>query len=373
VRWSEHVGFDPDIPLDIARPFPILTAMAVHTESVAQTAPMISGSMLGVAITTFGSAGIIAECLDSLLACRADVARVVITDNASTDDTCAVIRAWAAQNGVAFAEAVPGEADPAHSWLTLLRSPVNRGFAYATNRGLELLLRDPAIGLFWLVNPDCLVTPEAAAQYRHAGRDQDFSLMGGRTVFQEHRDTVQTDGGRVSLWTGVCQSVNWGQPVADAPFPDAASLDFITGANCVASRRFLEEIGLMEEGYFLYYEEVDWALRRGSLPLRVVPEAIVYHYGGTAIGSAALNRCPSPFANYFNHRNRIRFIRRHRPVALPVAFAYGLAKSLQLLIRGTAAEARAVLTGLLGIEPPQEVLRVLPPETRAFALKAAYS
>lgn len=332
--------------------------------------PASPDPQLGVAITTFGSEAIIAGCLDSLWACRDDIARVVITDNASEDGTCDAIRAWAAAHQAGFAEAAVGELQACESWLTLLRSSVNRGFAHATNRALELLLADPRIDLFWLLNPDCRTTPDAAARYRRAGRDQDFSLMGGRTVFEEHRGLVQTDGGRVSLWTGVCEAVNWGQPAASTALPDAASLDFITGANCVASRRFIDAVGLMEEDFFLYYEEVEWALRRGHLPLRVVPEAVVSHYGGTAIGSGSIGRRASPLANYFNYRNRIRFMRRHRAAALPVALAYGMAKAAQLLVFGTVAEARAVLSGIFCLPPPRDVLAALQPETRAFVLGA---
>ena len=326
-----------------------------------------SDPVIGVAIATYRSEAVITGCLDSLYACREDIGRIVITDNASGDATCETIRNWAAARDISFAEAASGAPSAPAAWLTLLHSPINGGFAYATNRGLEWLLRDPQIGLFWLVNPDCLVSRDAAAHFRRAGRDPDFALMGGRTLFEEQRGTIQTDGGRVSRWTGVCKSVNAGQPAASAPFPDATTLDYITGANCVASRRFLEDVGLMEEDYFLYYEEVDWAMRRGDLPLRVVRDAVVFHYGGTSIGSGTVGRRPSPFSNYFNYRNRMRFVRRHRPLAAPVALAHGLAKALQLLVRATPAESHAVLTGILGLAPPQAVRAILPPEAHGHA------
>lgn len=325
--------------------------------------------MLGVAITAFSSADVIEACLGSLLDCRADVAKVVVTDNASKDDTCERIRRWASANKVSFAEADIGSVQSTDCWLTLVHSPVNGGFAYATNRGIELLLKDPRIGLFWLVNPDCRVTADAAARFRQAGRDQDFSLMGGRTVFEDNPDLVQTDGGRISLWTGVSKSINWAVPIESAVFPDASTIDFITGANCVASRRFIEEVGLMEEDFFLFYEEVDWAFRRGRLPMRFVPDAVVSHYGGTSIGSGSINRRASPLANYFTYRNRTRFICRYRLAALPVVIAYGFAKALQLLIIGTASEARALVSGMLGLRPPRELERTLQPEAWEFVFK----
>ncbi len=106
----------------------------------------------------------------------------------------------------------------------------------------------------------------------------------------------------------------------------------------VASRLFIEQAGLMVEDYFLYYEEVDWAFRRGDLPLRLVPDAVVYHHGGTVIGSGSLSRRATPFANYFNYRNRARFARRHMPLALPLLLAKAVLKAGQLLMMGAATK-----------------------------------
>ena len=249
----------------------------------------------------------------------------------------------------------------------MLRAPVNGGFAYATNRALEVLLADPALDLFWVLNPDARAAPDAAAHYARAGADGNFALMGGRTLFAAHDNLVQTDGGRVSRFTGLCSSVNWNVPLAEAPLPDAASLDFITGANLVASRRFCDQAGLMREDYFLYYEEVDWAQRRGDLPLRFVPEAVVTHHGGTSIGTGSVGRRPSPFANYFNHRGRMRFMLRFNPLMLPVGVAYGMAKAAQLLLLGAGDEARALLAGMFGLGPPAQVRATLSPDAQRLA------
>lgn len=330
-------------------------------------------SPLAVAITTFQSEDVITDCLQSLLECRDDIAKVVVVDNASHDRTREVIREWASAHSaqVSFSERAVGETGDPAAWLTLLNSPVNAGFAYATNRGLEALLADPEISLFWVLNPDCKVLPETPRHYIEKGADQNFSLMGGRTLFEHQADTIQTDGGTVSLVTGVCGSVNSGKAAAQTPLPKAGELDFITGANCVASRLFLETKGLMEEDYFLYYEEVDWAFRRGDLPLRVADEAAVRHHGGTSIGTGSVFRRPTPFANYFNYRNRIRFLRRHKPAGVVPAFLYALAKSVQLFLIGAPGEARAVLAGLLGARPPAEVAARLSPEARSLAFGPA--
>lgn len=316
---------------------------------------------IGVSIVAYQSAPVIVACLESLFASEGVSLRVVVTDNCCTDETVPLIRDWAQRNAdrITFEETSLGETVSANADLTLLRSPVNGGFAYASNAGLRLLTPIEGLDLFWLVNPDCEVQPDTAARFVAAAAIGPFSLMGGRTVFRHRPDIVQTDGGRVSKLTGVCTSVNFGVPVEQARMPGADEIDFITGANCVASRQFIETAGYMEEDYFVYYEEVDWAFRRGRMPLRQVPEAVILHHGGTVIGTGSLNRLPSPFAFYFNCRNRIRFMRRFMPLALPMTYMIILAQAARNILRGAMPQAAAAIAGAFGRAPPLKVRNVI--------------
>jgi GT2 family glycosyltransferase len=180
-------------------------------------------------------------------------------------------------------------------------------------------------------------------------------MMSCRTVFYDWPDRIQSAGGRVDRLTGVCHQRNYNAPVDAALTLDGSSLDWVTGANLLVSPAFLDRVGLMREDYFLYYEEVDWAFRRGEMPIVFLPGPVVYHRGGTAIGSGTLDRRPSPFSNYFNHRNRIRFARRFLSRWPVFAYLYGLAKAVQLVLLGSVAEAHAVVAGMFELPPPRAV------------------
>ena len=328
------------------------------------------GPVMGVAIVTFQSAEIVGDCLASLAASLSARFKVVVLDNASSDGTLAAIRNWANTQpaGFTFEEAELGSISEARADLTVLRSPVNGGFAYGTNHCLKLLLADPALDLFWLLNPDARARPDAARHYIAAASEGPFGLLGGRTVFADDPHIIQTDGGRVSRWTGTCTSVNRGEDAAQVAMPEADTLDYCTGANMVVSRLFVDRCGLMPEDYFLFYEEVEWALRRGNLALRVVPLAIVEHLGGTSIGTGIVGRRSSPFAQYFSFRGRVRFLRRCFPASVPLGIVYGLLKAAQLLtVNRAPVEAWAVLAGSLGLAPPASVRRRLDPAAQALA------
>lgn len=339
---------------------------------------------IGVVIVSFNAGATIAGCLESLFASADAAITAVVVDNNSTDDTVDTIRTWA--SGAPFSRygtppfslgaatkpvaiQVGGlEMEPPQTPLTLVQSPINGGFAYACNVGLRMLLARTDIDAFWLLNPDCIVRPDVAQSYLDAAESA-FGLLGCRTVYYERPDLIQSDGGVFDHRTAVCRSVNNGLDPATTPLPDGRTLDYISGANMVVSRRFIEQAGLMPEDYFLYYEEVDWAQRRGALPLRMIDNAVVYHVGGTSIGSGDTFRVASPLSHYFSFRNRLRFARRHHGIPL-LAYAYNFARIAKLILFGDRAEAVAAFTGTLGLKPPQRIDRLFTDATtRAFAFR----
>jgi GT2 family glycosyltransferase len=326
---------------------------------------------IGVVIVTYNSSDVIENCLDSLIGSNHPNLRVVIIDNNSPDDTVEVIRRWANDRACNFAEAAVGETPPPQldifPSVTLLRSNLNKGFAAGTNIGLRTLLAHVKINLFWLLNPDCVAMKDTARVYAQAAAAGPFSLMGGRTLYLDPPNQIQSDGGRFNRWTGLCHNVNQGLSPDTVPAPDSNSLDYISGANVVASRTFIEAAGLMVEDYFLYYEEVEWATRRGKLSLKFCPEAVVYHHGGTAIGSGLVGRRASGFANYFNYRNRMIFMRRNFPAARPTAYLYSVLKIAKLVLLGAWQEAFGAFCGLHQLAPPRDIRTRLAPEAAALA------
>ncbi|WP_294606468.1 glycosyltransferase family 2 protein [uncultured Roseovarius sp.] len=324
--------------------------------------------MIAVIIVTYNSEDIIRNCLDSLARSEGEALRVVICDNASTDATVQVVRDWSAERRVDFDEIyAPATGQPTADF-TLLRSPRNLGFAGGVNRGLEFLLRDAQCDLFWLLNPDCEIeTTTASAFRRRAHTSGAFSLMGSRILYCDAPGLIQSDGGRVGRWTGICRNLNQGGDPRFAIRPDARDIDFISGASVVASRDFIEAVGLMREDYFLYYEEVEWAARRGDLPLLLCNEALVHHQGGTAIGSGSITRRASPLALYFNYRNRMRYLAQVNPIALPVSCLASLARILKLAVHRAWPEAWAALLGMFQLPPPSWVRAVLSEDAAEYA------
>jgi GT2 family glycosyltransferase len=330
---------------------------------------------IGAVVVAFNASDVIIGCVESLLAQAHGRPKIIVVDNASADDTVAVLRRWAAKHPeVALREFASGER-PSHEEagdVTLLHSTVNLGFAGGVNLGLAMLSAMPEIGHFWVLNPDAFAD-EAATKgiMAAAAATPGYALMGGRVCYADPKTRIQIDGGTLNKWTGVSGNVNLGRDADKTALPKATDLDFVTGANMVASRRFYEAAGPMAEDYFLYYEEADWAMRRGAMPLVVAQGFTVYHHAGTAIGSPTLDRMASPFSFWFKYRGRTMFIRRFNPIGLPVTLTYAAAKALQIALKGARPQAVALMRGALCMEPPREVRDRLSPEAQKIAFGRA--
>ncbi|OSP54076.1 glycosyltransferase family 2 protein [Pseudoruegeria sp. SK021] len=346
---------------------------------------------VGVVIVAFNSGQEVVDCTESVLAAARAAGlglRVVVVDNASGDDTVARLRDWASgATSYLPAETLPFAIDPLPKPLSLpeggpelapapeapvalIHSGANRGFAGGVNTGLAYLARFSDLRHMWVLNPDSVVPPESLVALKaELARGESYGLMGGRVTYLDPPDMIQIDGGgRVNRRTGVSINSNLGASHATTPSARAEDMDFIMGANVIASRAFYDSVGPMREDYFLYYEEVDWAMRRGDLPLAYCEGLRIYHLAGTAIGSPTLSKLASPFSLYFKHRGRMMFVRRFLPGARLSAYAYTLAYAARCVLRDRQPKAAAaVLRGALGLGAPQAIRDRLGPEACRIA------
>ena len=320
------------------------------------------------------------EVLESLLRSSVPV-RVIVVDNASADGSLDQIEGWAhgdvpaeaaSQAMVRFSTpALPkpvrlrrlGPDDLAmaislpEDGVTLVDSGGNLGFAGGNNVGLKLLLTDPAISCFWLLNNDTVVETDTAQQIAATmAATPDIGMCGTVVRFYWAPDTVQAlNGYRFNIWTGAATPIHGRLPAA-APFDAAAvaaATDFVLGASLAVSRDFLNGVGLMEEGYFLYFEEIDWAVRnrrRGdnSFGVGFAPAATVYHKEGGSIGSSGVKGQRSEMADYWLNRSRLAFVRRYYPWLLPWHWLFTLALIGRRLLRRQPKKARVIVKALFG-------------------------
>ncbi|MBJ6751447.1 glycosyltransferase family 2 protein [Geomonas anaerohicana] len=293
------------------------------------------------------------ECLESLLRLDYPDFAVVVCDNGSSDDSLQRIADWAVQQGVSIARYRRAEAeaggDPAERpWLTLIETGANLGFAGGNNVGLRYALaRQDAF--CWLLNNDTVVEPDALTHLVAAMRQDPAVGICGSTIRLHHdRDRIQALGGgyyhrflglpwhygRFSRWSAA-------QPLTARA---KRRMNYVEGASMLVSRRFLLEVGLLCEDYFLYFEEADWAIRgRGRFTLGYAPESMVYHKVGASIGTSSNPAQKSFTCDFYNIRNRIRFARRYHPLTIPTVYLVLLAEAALRALCGRWDRAGMIL------------------------------
>jgi len=325
------------------------------------------------------------ECLESVFRLSDVDFRVIVCDNASTDGSLDNVKRWArgelaaeCQNPKLSHLVYPGcpKPIPYSEWdrdqaqrgqifddgsrLILINNGSNLGFAGGNNVGLRLALRDPACQFFWILNNDTVVEPSAmAALLKRIRQQPEVGLCGSAIHSYTNPDEVYVMGGRkFSKWSGRSRlpsgRITRGRPSV------RVEIDYVEGASMLVSRAFLEKVGLLEESYFLYFEEVDWAARaRGKYLLGFSPESVVYHKEGASIGSSQERGKRSLVSVQWMTRSKVLVTRRFWPWALPTVMATVALGSLERLLRGDWRRAGSILAsawrGLIApLRPPKQ-------------------
>lgn len=313
------------------------------------------------------------ECLESCLQLTDAAYRIIVCDNGSNDGSLEKIADWAAGRPVASGAAAPARnpitVDHAHAdrpseagfdaapLLTLLPTGGNLGFAGGNNVGLRHAAAWGA-DFAWFLNNDTIVAPDAlTALVARASQSARIGMCGSTIAYYDQPDRLQLAGGGAYYpWIGMARLIAAHTPADAPPTEDVveAQMAFVSGASCLVDMDFYRDIGGMEERYFLYCEEIDWAWRaRGRWKLGYARDSVVYHKAGRSAGSKGAEGGRSASSAYYLWRARRMMTMRYHPWGAPGLVLIGMASVLIALTQGRSGVARAIMAGLMGGAPPK--------------------
>lgn len=294
-----------------------------------------------VIILNYKGAADTVACIGSLLRLNSSL-DIFVVDNLSPDNSFEFMRSWMTDESNIRHAALPRlyefheyqaqlDGQPGSDWrspsaggghIFLIRSLFNGGYSYGNNVGLRYAMRG-SYRYFWVLNNDTEVDADALnALQQRIESDPAIEICGSKLIYHSRRDLVQTYGGaRFSRWRGLATAIGAGSPSQADVDENAieAQLSFVNGASTLVTRNYLDRVGLMEESYFLYWEELDWALRRPSdMKLGFAKRSIVYHKVGASIGTNDFEG-PSKFVDFLYVRNRILVCLRLSKISVPYA------------------------------------------------------
>ncbi len=285
--------------------------------------------MIAVVIVNWNGRQLLDSCLQAVFAQTRAAQLVIVVDNGSTDGSMEHLRSrWQAVRAVDLGR--------------------NAGVAAGNNAGIRAAL-DAGARHILLLNNDAILDSGVIGELCDALTDAgDLAWAAApKILYRSQPDRIWSAGGSFEWWRGV--SRDRGTDERDrGQYDDPADIDYSNTCCLLIKAEAFARVGLMDEAYFMYYDDSDFSarVRRAGGRIRYVPTARVLHDVQASSGGAADR--PSLFALYYTTRNRARFIRRNAPTLLHriIAHCFTIGTRVtrigQALARGRWQEARLV-------------------------------
>jgi len=246
---------------------------------------------LNLVSVTYNSQSVIADFISSCLNQTYTDWQLYIIDNASTDNTISIIQSFN------------------DSRITLLPQSINLGFATATNIGINLALANNAQFIL-LINNDTVFPPDLFRKLLDGMFIQSIDMVVPKIFYHQPANKLWYAGGYFDYWQAM-KTVMIGEGTLDDGKYDINKIVKFAPMCCVLFRADLfrdDSVGLLDEKYFVYFEDADWMYKAGLLGKKLLyfPVAVLYHKVSSLTGG--MN---SKFAISQFYQNRVYFIRKN--------------------------------------------------------------
>ncbi len=257
---------------------------------------------LSIVIINYKTPGMVIDCLASLLNQLDEDMKVVIIDNKSDDGSVAALQTWLDQHDT-------------HKRVRLVESPTNTGFSGGNNLGIKEIEADH----YLLLNSDTIVRPEAIAELLKCAADHpQAGLVSPRlewldTTPQESCFRYPTPISELinAAATGPITRLFKGHVVAFKVSDKPAFPQWTSFACVLIKADVIRQVGLLDEGFFMYYEDVEFCYRARQAGWQIMhtPAARVVHLrgGSSSVKSRARQNKRLP-RYYYASRSRLYYL-----------------------------------------------------------------
>ena len=226
------------------------------------------------------------ECLESLEKINYSNYKIVVVDNGSEDDSVS-------------------ETKKQFPKVKIIENKKNLGFAGGNNVGIKYAINSGARYVL-LINNDTTVEENFLSELVEVGEsDEKVGVLGSKIYFHSEPDRIWFAGGKVSWLKNKGTHIGLDQ-IDNGQYDKIKETDYLTGCCLLIKREVIEKIGVLEEDYFLYYEDTDFSLRAKNADYKIVyvPKSKIYH---------KISRSTKPGSSdyiYYHTRNGLVMARR---------------------------------------------------------------
>jgi GT2 family glycosyltransferase len=249
---------------------------------------------VSIIILNWNSYEVTLDCLLSLRKIDYSNFEVVLVDNGSVDESSEKLLANAPE-------------------IQLIRNATNLGFAGGCNVGMRDALRR-GTDYVLLLNNDTIVAPDFLSHLvRVAESDEKIGAVSPKVLFFDHPDRLNYAGGEHTRWR-LFPKVFGLRQLDDGKYDKIREVSFLTGCTFLIKAAVVRQIGVLEEVYFHFYEDIEWSLRvlKAGYKAMYVPSAVVWHREHYVTDMSQGNG----FIEFSLARANMIFARKHVPLKL---------------------------------------------------------
>jgi GT2 family glycosyltransferase len=239
-----------------------------------------------------------------------------------------------------------------YPWVHLVKTGKNLGFTGGNNVGISEALGRNA-EYIWLLNNDTIVDKDAL-KLVDAFDDASVGIAGSKIYFapgheyhkarysKKEQGKVFWFAGGVIDWQNMYASHFGVDEVDNGQYDKKRLTDFITGCSMMIRREVIEKIGMLDDAYYLYYEDVDYSLRakNAGYSLMYYPMSVVWHVNAGSTGGAG-----NTVHEYYQTRNRLLVGMRYAKMRTKIAL---IREAIRFVISGSAIKRKAIVDALFG-------------------------
>lgn len=230
-------------------------------------------------------------------------------------------------------------------WVNVVASPSNLGFAGGNNLGLTYASGE----LILFINNDVEVPTDFLEPLVIAIQEPKVGLASPKIIFYYKPNTIQYAGSTPLNYLTMRNKAIGFTEEDHGQYNEPRSTAFAHGAAMITRREVIDKVGTMYDGYFLYYEELDWCerIKKAGYSIEYVPSSKIFHKESISTGKQ------SPLKTYYINRNRLLFLRRNTTGVIRlagIAYFLGVAfpkRLLQTIIHNEKQHRKALVRSLL--------------------------
>lgn len=229
------------------------------------------------------------QCVKSILKSTYKQYKIILVDNASADKTLIEKDDYLQKN----------------TDIVFLNE--NLGFSGGNNIGIDYAKEKYAPDYYLLLNNDTEIQKHALEELiKTYNRVQNCGIVTGRIFFYDNPDTIWAAGGKFDFHTGIADQPAFGKKDS-LEYDGEHETTFCTGCVMLISNKVMEEVGPLDERYFLYAEDTDYCCRvmNAGYKLYYCGKAVIYHKVSASTGRS------SDLAQYYNVRNNFYIIKKY--------------------------------------------------------------